>query len=119
MKLSQNEKEVLEILRNISGESVDRINNILLSLMIYTLLNYSSKEDTNIPYFGNFLVNKDNNDSVKGFFIPSEFLSKNIIMYEQMKKGNCKVTDIPIFKYFKSENIKTLRSVINEEDINN
>ena len=122
MKLDQQEQETIEILRNLSGESVERINNILLALMIYTFLNYSTGEDVLVPYFGKFLLKKESDTKatdVKGFFLPSDYVKQNIKMYEEMKKGNCAIEDIPIFKYYKAENSKTLRAIINDEEVQN
>lgn len=125
MKLNQKEQEVMDILRNISGESNERIQNVLLAIMIYSFLNYSTGEDTLLPYFGKFMFYGDENYGnpkdidIKGFFVPSDFIKQNIAMYKELEKGKTTVDQIPIFKYFKSDNERTLRAILNDEEINN
>lgn len=125
MKLSQKEQEVLDIIRNISGESNERVQNIFLAIMIYSFLNYSGGEEILFPYFGKFMFYaKDDYDNpkdldVKGFFIPSDFIKQNIVMYRELEKGKITVDQIPIFKYFKADNERTLRAILNDEEINN
>lgn len=123
MKLSNKEKEALETLRNITHEPIEKINNILLGLMTYSLLNYTDKEAVTIPYFGTFLI-KYKGDKItdngreamlESFFDPSDYLKENIGAYEDYKKSSSKdITTIPIMKYLSSLNEQSLHMTLND-----
>jgi hypothetical protein len=111
LDISYQEKEVIELLRNLSGENEERIHNILLSLMKYSLMQYGSGESITIPLFGTFKIKYlgeeidkntgEKNPNLECFFDPSLVLRKNIGQYEDFKKGDIQIIDIDIFKYHK------------------
>jgi len=124
MKLTAKEKETLEIIRNITHEPIDRINNVLLGLMTHALLSYTEKESIVIPYFGSFFirylgdeVSPDGKEAIlENFFEPSLYLKENIGSYEDFKKNsNGDIDTIPIFKHLASMNEQTLRVMLNDE----
>ena len=111
MKLSLEESDARERLRNYSGENVERVDLILRALLYQALLNYADKEKIVIPYLGNIYI-KYNGDKIsnKGreadldiFFSPSDFLKENIGIYEDSLKGDADLMDIPIMKLFQKD----------------
>lgn len=123
MKITPKEKEVMELLRNITHENIERINNILLGLMIYSLLNYADNEPITIPYFGTFLIrNKGDALTPEGkeslletFFTPSDYLKENIGSYEDFKKSKSSdISLIPIMHYFENINERVLTTTLND-----
>jgi hypothetical protein len=120
MKMNDKEREVLDILRNITGENIERIDNILLGLMTYALLNYSEGESIIIPYFGKFkliyegdlVTNQGREAKINSFFITSEALKENIGVYEDFKKGKAKLNAVPIVQIMDRQNEFSLKSIL-------
>ena len=106
MKLSQDEKLIVEELRNLANGdlNVSDVNSFLKSLMLLTLMNFSENESTKIPYFGELkieylgdkITDKGRVADLKVDFIPSPTLVKNIGQLIDVKNPNCdtKVTDV-------------------------
>ena len=106
MKLSQNEKLIVEELRNLANGdlNVNDVNSFLKSLMLLTLMNFSENESTTIPYFGELkieylgdkITDKGRIADLKVDFVPSATLIKNIGQLVDVKNPNCdtKVTDV-------------------------
>ena len=106
MKLSQDEKLIVEELRNLANGdlNVNDVNSFLKSLMLLTLMNFSENESTTIPYFGELkieylgdkITDKGRIADLKVDFIPSATLVKNIGQLVDVKNPNCdtKVTDV-------------------------
>lgn len=106
MKLSQDEKLIVEELRNLANGdlNVNDVNSFLKSLMLLTLMNFSENESTTIPYFGELkieylgdkITDKGRVADLKVDFIPSATLVKNIGQLVDVKNPNCdtKVTDV-------------------------
>jgi len=106
MKLSQDEKLIVEELRNLANGdlNVSDVNSFLKSLMLLTLMNFSENESTKIPYFGELnieylgdkITDKGRIADLKTEFIPSPTLVKNIGQLIDVKNPNCdtKVTDV-------------------------
>lgn len=124
-ELETREIEVVELLRNISGENEERINNVLLALMIYTLMQYASNQSIIVPYLGSLKL-RYNGDTITPegkeadldiFFNPSSFLKQNIGEYEDTKRKDLPIVDVSIIKYFIKKNERSLRTILNEEEI--
>lgn len=123
MKITQKEKEVLEIIRNLTHENTKRINNFFLGLMTYALLNYTDNEPITVPYFGTFMI-KYKGDKIteegkeailEGYFVPSEYMKENIGAYEDYKRSSSKnISSIPIMKFFESMNERALHLALND-----
>lgn len=121
MKLTQKEKEIMELVRNISHQNIERINSILMALMTHALLSYTEGEPIVIPYFGTFLIRyKGDKNTPSGkeavlecFFDPSPILKENIGSYEDLKSGNTNISSIPIVKYLESINEQVLHETLN------
>ena len=106
MKLSQDEKLIVEELRNLANGdlNVSDVNSFLKSLMLLTLMNFSENESTKIPYFGELkieylgdkITDKGRVADLKVDFIPSPTLVKNIGQLIDVKNPNCdtKVTNV-------------------------
>ena len=106
MKLSQDEKLIVEELRNLANGdlNVNDVNSFLKSLMLLTLMNFSENESTTIPYFGELkieylgdkITDKGRVDDLKVDFVPSATLVKNIGQLVDVKNPNCdtKITDV-------------------------
>ena len=106
MKLSQDEKLIVEELRNLANGdlNVNDVNSFLKSLMLLTLMNFSENESTTIPYFGELkieylgdkITDKGRIADLKVDFVPSATLIKNIGQLVDVKNPNCdtKVTDV-------------------------
>ena len=106
MKLSQDEKLIVEELRNLANGdlNVNDVNSFLKSLMLLTLMNFSENESITIPYFGELkieylgdkIIDKGRVADLKVDFVPSSILVKNIGQLVDVKNLNCdtKVTDI-------------------------
>lgn len=106
MKLSQDEKLIIEELRNLANGdlNVNDVNSFLKSLMLLTLMNFSENESTTIPYFGELkieylgdkITDKGRIADLKVDFVPSATLVKNIGQLVDVKNPNCdtKVTDV-------------------------
>lgn len=106
MKLSQDEKLIVEELRNLANGdlNVNDVNSFLKSLMLLTLMNFSENESTTIPYFGELkieylgdkITDKGRIADLKVDFVPSATLVKNIGQLVDVKNPNCdtKITDV-------------------------
>ena len=106
MKLSQDEKLIVEELRNLANAdlNVNDVNSFLKSLMLLTLMNFSENESTTIPYFGELkieylgdkITDKGRIADLKVDFVPSATLIKNIGQLVDVKNPNCdtKITDV-------------------------
>lgn len=106
MKLSQDEKLIIEELRNLANGdlNVNDVNSFLKSLMLLTLMNFSENESTTIPYFGELkieylgdkITDKGRVADLKVDFVPSATLVKNIGQLVDVKNPNCdtKITDV-------------------------
>ena len=106
MKLSQDEKLIVDELRNLANGdlNVNDVNSFLKSLMLLTLMNFSENESTTIPYFGELkieylgdkITDKGRIADLKVDFVPSATLVKNIGQLVDVKNPNCdtKVTDV-------------------------
>ena len=106
MKLNQDEKLIVEELRNLANGdlNVNDVNSFLKSLMLLTLMNFSENESTTIPYFGELkieylgdkITDKGRIADLKVDFVPSATLVKNIGQLVDVKNPNCdtKVTDV-------------------------
>ena len=106
MKLSQDEKLIVEELRNLANGdlNVNDVNSFLKSLMLLTLMNFSENESTTIPYFGELkieylgdkITDKGRIADLKVDFVPSATLIKNIGQLVDVKNPNCdtKITDV-------------------------
>ena len=106
MKLTQDEKLIVEELRNLANGdlNVSDVNSFLKSLMLLTLMNFSENESTKIPYFGELkieylgdnITDKGRVADLKVDFIPSPTLVKNIGQLIDVKNPNCdtKITDV-------------------------
>ena len=122
MKLSQEEKLIIEELRNLSKLNTDSVNDFLKSLMLITLLNFSEDESTMIPYFGKldikYLGDKNKAEGrvaeldVK--FTPSDVLVKNIGQLVDVKNPNCdmKITDVECIKEIMADISKKLNKIM-------
>jgi hypothetical protein len=125
-KLSIEEKNILEELRNISGENIERINSIFLALMTYALMSYAEGQEIIIPYFGKLQITyKGDTMTPEGkearvhiITTLSDMFLSNLGQYEDFKSGIIKTLDeIPIFNYYKKVNERTLRERLNDEHI--
>lgn len=104
MKFTQDEKLVIEELRNLSKMNTSDVNSVLKALMYITLLNFSENESTKIPYFGELKIEYlgDRNEKegrvvdLKVNFEPSQKLIKNIGQLMDARNPQCdtKITDI-------------------------
>ena len=106
MKLSQDEKLIVEELRNLANGdlNVNDVNSFLKSLMLLTLMNFSENESTTIPYFGELkieylgdkITDKGRIADLKVDFVPSATLVMNIGQLVDVKNRNCdtKITDV-------------------------
>jgi hypothetical protein len=122
LKLSQEEKLIIEELRNLSKLNTDSVNDFLKSLMLITLLNFSEDESTMIPYFGKldikYLGDKNKAEGrvaeldVK--FTPSDVLVKNIGQLVDVKNPNCdmKITDVECIKEIMADISKKLNKIM-------
>lgn len=125
MKLNQDEKLVLEELRNLSKLNSSEIDDILKALMMVVLLNFSENETTKIPYFGElkleYLGDKTTLSGrmadLKVNFIPSHQLVKNIGQLIDVKNPNCdmKVTDIDCIKDIMNDITSKLNEIMEKE----
>lgn len=122
MKLTPKEKEIMELIRNISHQNIERINSVLMALMTHALLSYTEGEPIVIPYFGTFLIRYkgDKNTSsgkeaiLECYFDPSPTLKENIGSYEDLKSGSTiDISNIPIVKYLESINEQVLHETLN------
>lgn len=87
MKLNSREKEVLEKLHLICGESVDVCRSVLEALSIVHILNFIDGTETVVPFFGSVKIDHLGDESLSGKLLkaklgfkiePSLILTKNI-----------------------------------------
>lgn len=126
MKLDNKEKEVLETIRNISGENIERINNVFLAFMIYAMLCYTEGQEIILPYFGKWkTLYKGDVDTPEGkeakvdiLAIPGDFYKQTVGEYEDFNNKKLSSLDqISIIKHFKKENERILRTKLDDEII--
>jgi hypothetical protein len=125
MVLSNQEKNVLETLRNISGEKIDRVDNVLKSLLYYSLMCYSEGESVLIPHFGRFKITFLGDEITKGgreakldtLYFPSNEIKLNIGIMEDIKKHGGEITEVPLIKELMKEIQLQLKYVINEGEL--
>jgi hypothetical protein len=93
MRINSKNKDLIEKMHLISGESKDSIRNFFESLVTLLLVDYLENEKTSIPFFGNVKIKYEKGE-VCLEFDPEDVLLKNL---DQMK--NRKEPDIfGIFK---------------------
>ena len=123
MKLTQKETEVINSIRNLSHENVERIHNIFNALMTQAVMNYTENEPMTIPGFGTFLVkykgdkitNQGCEAIIEIFFDASPSFKENIGAYEDFKKSKNKdISLIPIIKQLEIEQAQSLRMTMND-----
>jgi len=123
MKLTQKEIEVVNSIRNISHENIERIHNVFNGLMTQALMNYAENEPILIPGFGTFLVRyKGDSITAQGreanievFFDASPSFKENIGAYEDFKKSKNKdMSKIPIIRQLEIEQAQSLRMTMND-----
>lgn len=125
MKLSQQEKSVNEILRNISGEPIETINNVLRALLYHTLMNYSEGEDILVPYFGRFalkykgdIITKQGRIAdLETSYIPSDEMKLNIGVLEDVKENGGDITEVPCIKEIMRDIHLQLKCTVNENNL--
>ena len=115
MKLSNQDKNIEEIIRNISGKTIEDIDDVLKALMMILIMQYSEGEIVRIPYFGALKIDYDGDEITKegrvaklnAQYFPSNEVKLNIGMLEDVKSNNGKMTDIPciqdICRYFRNQ----------------
>lgn len=126
MKISSIEKNVMENLRNISGENIERINNIFKALMMYSLMQYSEGEAITIPYFGTFKIEYKGDLVEEGLrysdldtkYFPSSEMRINIGYMEDIKRtGNTEeIVNIPIIKEIAKNLEGSLKGILLSND---
>ena len=126
MKLSQDEKLIVEELRNLANGdlNVNDVNSFLKSLMLLTLMNFSENESTTIPYFGELkieylgdkITDKGRIADLKVDFVPSATLIKNIGQLVDVKNPNCdtKVTDVECIQDLMKDIGNRLNEIMNK-----
>ena len=128
MKLSQDEKLIVEELRNLANGdlNVNDVNSFLKSLMLLTLMNFSENESTTIPYFGELkieylgdkITDKGRIADLKVDFVPSATLIKNIGQLVDVKNPNCdtKVTDVECIQDLMKDIGNRLNEIMKREE---
>ena len=128
MKLSQNEKLIVEELRNLANGdlNVNDVNSFLKSLMLLTLMNFSENESTTIPYFGELkieylgdkITDKGRIADLKVDFVPSATLIKNIGQLVDVKNPNCdtKITDVECIQDLMKDIGNRLNEIMKREE---
>lgn len=104
MKLTQREKEIVEILRNLSGENFKCVENVLRGMMAYTVLQYADNELITIPRFGSFKIQYKGDITTEegrdidfdSIYFPSKEVRMNIGTYEDIKNKGKSITDLNI-----------------------
>lgn len=126
MKLSAEERLIIEELRNLSKLNTSEVNDFLKSLMLIVLLNFSENEPTKIPYFGEldiqYLGDKNTSEGriadldIK--FTPSNTLVKNIGQLVDVKNpnSNAKITDIDCIKDIMKDISSKLNQIMEEKE---
>ena len=128
MKLNQDEKLIVEELRNLANGdlNVNDVNSFLKSLMLLTLMNFSENESTTIPYFGELkieylgdkITDKGRIADLKVHFVPSATLVKNIGQLVDVKNPNCdtKVTDVECIQDLMKDIGNRLNEIMKREE---
>ena len=128
MKLNQDEKLIVEELRNLANGdlNVNDVNSFLKSLMLLTLMNFSEKESTTIPYFGELkieylgdkITDKGRIADLKVDFVPSATLIKNIGQLVDVKNPNCdtKITDVECIQDLMKDIGNRLNEIMKREE---
>lgn len=128
MKLSQDEKLIVEELRNLANGdlNVNDVNSFLKSLMLLTLMNFSENESTTIPYFGELkieylgdkITDKGRIADLKVDFVPSATLIKNIGQLVDVKNPNCdtKITDVECIQDLMKDIGNRLNEIMKREE---
>ena len=126
MKMSQEEKLVVEELRNLSKLNTSDVNDFLKSLLLITLLNFSEDESTKIPYFGELKIEyKGDVNKSEGRvadldikFTPSAMLVRNIGQLVDVKNPNCdtKITDVDCIKEIMNDISKKLNEIMEKDN---
>ena len=128
MKLNQDEKLIVEELRNLANGdlNVNDVNSFLKSLMLLTLMNFSENESTTIPYFGELkieylgdkITDKGRIADLKVDFVPSATLVKNIGQLVDVKNPNCdtKVTDVECIQDLMKDIGNRLNEIMKREE---
>lgn len=124
MKMSQEEKLVVEELRNLSKLNTSDVNDFLKSLLLITLLNFSEDESTKIPYFGELKIEyKGDENKMEGRvakldvkFTPSNQLVRNIGQLVDVKNPNMNVsiTQIDCIKEITNDIAKKLNEIMDK-----
>ena len=126
MKMSQEEKLVVEELRNLSKLNTSDVNDFLKSLLFITLLNFSEDESTKIPYFGELKIEyKGDENKMEGRvakldvkFTPSNQLVRNIGQLVDVKNPNMNVsiTQIDCIKEITNDIAKKLNEIMEKDN---
>ena len=126
MKLTQDERLVVDELRNLSKLNTSDVNDILKALMLLVVMNFSEGEKTTIPYFGDLDVqylgdistSEGRVANLKVEFIPSNQLAKNIGQLVDAKNQECdaKITDIDCIKDVIGEISNKLNQIMSVEN---
>ena len=126
MKMSQEEKLVVEELRNLSKLNTSDVNDFLKSLLLITLLNFSEDESTKIPYFGELKIEyKGDVNKSEGRvadldikFTPSAMLVRNIGQLVDVTNPNCdtKITDVDCIKEIMNDISKKLNEIMEKDN---
>ena len=125
MKLNAEERNTVELIRNLSRQNTSDINDFFKGLMLVTLMNYSEGESTIIPYFGKLKINYQG-DEIKSEgrvakldvdFTPSPMLVRNLGQLEDVKDENCdtKITDVECIKDVMSDITSKLNEIMEQQ----
>lgn len=125
MKLNAEERNTVELIRNLSRQNTSDINDFFKGLMLVTLMNYSEGESTIIPYFGKLKINY-RGDEIKSEgrvakldvdFTPSPMLVRNLGQLEDVKDENCdtKITDVECIKDVMSDITSKLNEIMEQQ----
>lgn len=109
-EISTDEKEVIEEIRCITGLEEGQIIQVFESFAnIYSVGNVMDKKKIFIPFLGDIyirveddiIVDDHREAVVRGFFMPSEILKKNLGYYRDFKQSHEKddLHKMPAYKY--------------------
>lgn len=126
MKTTQEERLIIEELRNLSKLNTSDVNSFLKSLLLITLLNFAEGDSTVIPYFGelkiNYLGDKNTDEGrvadLDVQFIPSSMMKKNIGQLIDVKNPNCNmsITQVDCIKDIMKDISHKLNSLVSKEE---
>ena len=116
MRISQREKEIVEELRNLSGGNIKSVENVLRSLMAYSVLQYANNELITIPRFGSFKISykgdsitpKGRDAELETLYIPSQEVKTNIGVYGDIMTKGGDISELPIIQEMISSSKKQL-----------